>query len=237
MNPYEILGVSAEATPDEVKKAYRRLAAKTHPDVAGDVMAPLFRSVQRAYETLSDPVKRARYDRGTETAEHPQPDAGQDTPEPAYPRHEARGAPEHFPPASPPGRPAPKRRWGSRKARTWALVALFAGLVGYWLFQGVQLWQLVQPRDGLHLYTLPGVPAIVYAVLWAFGTIVASVAYDLATAVKTPLGCAAFAAGFAFITGVWTIESWVPALAAGLVLTLAVAVLVRVREAKPRWWR
>lgn len=63
INFYELLGVKTDADESEIKRAYRRLAAKTHPDVGGEAMEPLFIGVQKAYETLSDPVTRAEYDR------------------------------------------------------------------------------------------------------------------------------------------------------------------------------
>jgi len=57
---YQTLGVAKNATPDEIKKAYRRLAAIHHPDKGGDTAE--FQKVQAAYETLSDPQKKQEYD-------------------------------------------------------------------------------------------------------------------------------------------------------------------------------
>ena len=60
---YEILGLTRSADPDEVKKAYRKLARKFHPDVSKEKNAEeKFKEVQEAYEVLRDSDKRAAYD-------------------------------------------------------------------------------------------------------------------------------------------------------------------------------
>jgi curved DNA-binding protein len=60
MNHYETLGVSSDATPDDIKQAYRKLAKQHHPDAGGD--ANVFKQISQAYEVLSDAHKRQQYD-------------------------------------------------------------------------------------------------------------------------------------------------------------------------------
>jgi len=65
-DPYEVLGVAKTATPEEIRKAYRGLAKKLHPDLnPGDKRAEeRFKEVSAANDLLSDPDKRRRYDAG-----------------------------------------------------------------------------------------------------------------------------------------------------------------------------
>lgn len=60
MDYYAVLGIDRNATPDEIKKAYRKLASQHHPDKGGDTSK--FQQIQEAYAVLSDPNKKAQYD-------------------------------------------------------------------------------------------------------------------------------------------------------------------------------
>lgn len=61
---YYFLGVRPEASEEEIKKAYRKLSLKYHPDknIGDDFFADRFREIQEAYENLTDPVKRKAFD-------------------------------------------------------------------------------------------------------------------------------------------------------------------------------
>ena len=70
MNLYDALGINKKATPEDIKRAYRGRARKTHPDAGGS--ADEFALVCRAKDILSDPVRREKYDRtGEEDAGGP----------------------------------------------------------------------------------------------------------------------------------------------------------------------
>jgi molecular chaperone DnaJ len=61
---YDVLGVSPDAGADEIKRAYRQLARRYHPDISGDDRAVAFLEAARAYEVLTDPWRRRSYDAG-----------------------------------------------------------------------------------------------------------------------------------------------------------------------------
>lgn len=69
MNYYDILGVDKTASVDEIRAAYKKAAQKHHPDKGGD--SKIFQELQKAYEILSDPLKRQHYDEFGEATDHP----------------------------------------------------------------------------------------------------------------------------------------------------------------------
>jgi DnaJ-class molecular chaperone len=83
-NPYEVLGVKATASEDEIRTAYRKLAKRYHPDLnPGNKEAEArFKEISAAYDIISDKEKRARFDRGEIDA------SGAERPERAYSRYQ-----------------------------------------------------------------------------------------------------------------------------------------------------
>jgi len=62
---YQVLGLAKDASAEDIKKAYRKLARQLHPDVNSEEDAEeKFKQVTHAYEVLSDPQQRANYDMG-----------------------------------------------------------------------------------------------------------------------------------------------------------------------------
>ncbi len=70
-DPYAVLGLARDASDEDVKRAFRRLAKRLHPDVnpGNRAVENQFRELNAAYELLSDPAKRRRFDRGEIDAE------------------------------------------------------------------------------------------------------------------------------------------------------------------------
>jgi curved DNA-binding protein CbpA len=93
---YAILGIRSDASPDEVRASYRRLARRHHPDVGGESSA--FQALQEAYEELSDPARRRAYDaslRSHTTAVRvrmPARSSASNDPEPLIPDYPLRAA-------------------------------------------------------------------------------------------------------------------------------------------------
>ena len=81
---YDILEVARDASPADIKKAYRKLALKWHPDKcrthSKTEAEDQFKKVSTAYAILSDPAKRQRYDRGEEQPEDANAEVGEHAP-------------------------------------------------------------------------------------------------------------------------------------------------------------
>ncbi|WGJ14777.1 DnaJ C-terminal domain-containing protein [Methylocapsa sp. D3K7] len=92
-NPYETLGVQRSDSAEDIQKAYRRLAKKLHPDLnpGNRESEEQFKKVASAYDLLSDPEKRARFDRGEIDA------SGAERPQHEFYRDYAGAGPEHHP--------------------------------------------------------------------------------------------------------------------------------------------
>ena len=83
MDYYQTLGVTYSASQDDIKRAYRRLAVLYHPDKNHDPNAEnIFKTINEAYDILSDPAKRSRYDQRLRA-----PFGDEPSEEPARPRH------------------------------------------------------------------------------------------------------------------------------------------------------
>jgi curved DNA-binding protein CbpA len=71
LDPYVVLGVRQQASPEEIARAYKRAARLTHPDLGGSgAGSERFRAVSDAYDVLRDPRRRAGYDRQHPLSRH-----------------------------------------------------------------------------------------------------------------------------------------------------------------------
>lgn len=107
---YEALGVAADASPEDIKKAFRRVARTCHPDVAGDdpEKATRFKAAREAYDVLGDPMKRAVLEAAEREARTAPPPRKARAPEEAgaffhafYRRAQGKGGEKAAPPPSP----------------------------------------------------------------------------------------------------------------------------------------
>ncbi len=71
-DPYDVLGVPPTATPEQFKAAYRRASSRVHPDKGGTTEQ--MQEVNKAYEIVSDPIRKARWDAGEGDAQKPEGD-------------------------------------------------------------------------------------------------------------------------------------------------------------------
>jgi DnaJ-like protein/3-keto-disaccharide hydrolase len=127
---YTVLGVPPDASEQEIKEAYRRLAKQYHPDVNRDPGAQdHFIEITGAYEILVDPLKRKDYDALRTTYLRGTPDTQETTwSQPNYtPPTPQQQAPQ---PSSPPVRNTPMSRFSSPKSRVILFVALLLPLIG-----------------------------------------------------------------------------------------------------------
>lgn len=102
LDPFDVLGVEVDATPEQIARAYRRAARRTHPDVGGSQQA--FLAVEEAYRTLADPLRRAEARLRRARAERPASSPRRDT---DHGPHTSPGPPPHRPTPRPPPPPPP----------------------------------------------------------------------------------------------------------------------------------
>jgi hypothetical protein len=141
---YELLGVPETATSAEIVSAYRQISRRVHPDVAGDTAAGLFRLIQHAREVLTDPARRAAYDRerAAPRSDPPRPQPAPPTPPPPpppdYVAEDWSPPPTWAPPPPSWAAPPPYAAPGHPRARWTGTDPRFAG---YLPIPGDRAWQ------------------------------------------------------------------------------------------------
>ena len=90
MDPYKVLNIDRDATPDQIRKAYRSAAKKHHPDMGGE--AWIFQQVQEAYESLTNPKVRKKSKRKTNANPSPKSNQGKKTKRKSKPNSSAKSS-------------------------------------------------------------------------------------------------------------------------------------------------
>ncbi len=164
---YEVLGVAPTAPLDDIKRQYRRLAKRYHPDVAGaadpaDAHAAFVR-ITEAYDILSDPARREAYDRELRLAERSRADS---TAAPANPSRAAAGPAAPRPAAQAQARPDVSRRlvdarlnfmrgrWREALAACEEIARLDPKNAAVYSLMGDIHRALSHPDDAIHAYTM-----------------------------------------------------------------------------------
>jgi DnaJ domain len=242
LNRYDILGVASDATPEQIRRAYRTLASKTHPDIGGPAMTPLFRSVQDAYETLSNPLRRAAYDRELGAARTPsahrepaarekpaehQPEASAETEEEPRPDPGARKRPQE-PRTADQAERAPKQR--SRNIHpVWAavLAVLFFAVSAFWL-RFVSWFFMDEPftTSGIYIAGPQGLTAGTYITAWFMSTVLVARTRHWA-AWLAPFGAVVFGGLMVFATKTGYPDYVLGSFGLGLILTWIIAGTLR----------
>jgi len=169
---YEVLGVPPDATPRQIRQAYRLAARRTHPDAGGQ--APAFARVGVAYRVLGDPESRRRYDR--RLAEQSQQRAGAPMPTSSYPPN----GPSASGPATAPGPGTASRpSTASRSAASSHPLSPGADPVvrrRYFILMGIALALFISGGAIVRLYSLPAamIMMVVAAVIPPIAVTVAS---------------------------------------------------------------
>jgi DnaJ domain len=117
-DPYVVLGVPRDSDEHQVREAFRRLAKRYHPDLHPDAAtSERMRRVNRAWSTLSDPARRARYDMDHPRANWPPGGSSRGSADPAWPPGAPAASARAWPPA---WAPAASRTADGSAATGWA---------------------------------------------------------------------------------------------------------------------